>query len=110
MAKKSHGVAARVTALEKTIAEMFSGKKAKAKKSKKAPIRKSTKATQKKSTRKMAKPKTPKKIKRNTNKSRVAAPTTARSRKKPEHGIFPDSPPIFAVDEADAEAALGIKK
>ena len=25
------------------------------------------------------------------------------------HGIFPDSPPIFAVDEADAEAALGIR-
>jgi hypothetical protein len=29
-------------------------------------------------------------------------------RKHPEHGVFPDRPPIFAVDEADAEAAIGI--
>ena len=33
----------------------------------------------------------------------------APSRIYPEHGVFPDSPPIFAVDEADAEAALGIR-
>ena len=26
----------------------------------------------------------------------------------PEHGVFPDRPPIFAVDEADADAAIGI--
>jgi hypothetical protein len=30
-------------------------------------------------------------------------------RKNPEHGIFPDSPPIFVVDEAEAEAAIGFK-
>jgi len=29
-------------------------------------------------------------------------------RKHPEYGVFPDRPPIFAVDEADAEAAIGI--
>jgi hypothetical protein len=34
---------------------------------------------------------------------------SAPSRIYPEHGVFPDSPPIFAVDEADAEAALGIR-
>jgi hypothetical protein len=102
MAKKSHGLAARVTALEKTIAEMFSGKKAKTKKVKKARTTKTT--TQK------AKPKSPGKTKGNIAKSRIAPPATARSRKNPEHGIFPDSPPIFAVDEADAEAAIGIKR
>jgi hypothetical protein len=31
------------------------------------------------------------------------------ARKSSEHGIFPDSPPIFVVDEADAEAAIGFK-
>ena len=96
MAKKSRGLAARVTALEKTIAEMFSGKKVKAKKSEKSPTRKSTKTTKKKPTKKSAKP-------------RGTRPPALRSSKKPEHGVFPDSPPIFAVDEADAEAALGIK-
>jgi len=34
---------------------------------------------------------------------------TATSEKSHEHGIFPDYPPIFAVDEADAETALGIE-
>lgn len=29
-------------------------------------------------------------------------------RKHPEHGVFPDMPPIFAVDEDDVEAAIGI--
>jgi hypothetical protein len=96
MAKKSRGLAARVSALEKAIAGMFAGEKAKAKKSKKSPTRKSTKTIKKKPTTKVAK-------------SRGTRPPTARSRKKPEHGVFPDSPPIFAVDEADAEAALGIK-
>jgi hypothetical protein len=109
MAKKSHGLVARVSALEKTIAGMFAGKKTARKKSKKTPIRKSTKATKKRTTAKVAKPKATKRIKRNTTKSRVARPTTALSRKHPEHGVFPDSPPIFAVDEADVEAAIGIK-
>ena len=34
---------------------------------------------------------------------------SADAGKGPEHGIFPDSPPIFAVDGADAEAALGFR-
>jgi hypothetical protein len=109
MAKKSHRLAARVTALEKAFVEMLSGRKAKAKRGKKTPIRKSTKATKKKTTKKVANPKATRKIKRKITKSRVAAPTTALSRKHPEHGVFPDSPPIFAVDEADAEAAIGFK-
>ena len=109
MAKKSHGLAARVAALEKGFVEMLSGRKAKAKKAKKTPIRKSAKTTKKKTTKKVANPKATRTIKRKTAKSRVTAPTTALSETHPEHGIFPDSPPIFAVDEADAEAAIGIK-
>jgi len=81
-------------------------RKAKAKKGKKTPIRKSTRTTKKKTTKKVAKPNATKKIKRKTSNS--AAPTTTLSRTHPEHGVFPDSPPIFAVDEADAEAAIGI--
>jgi hypothetical protein len=69
MAKNSRSLAARVSALEKAIANKQSGEKA-------------------------AKPK----VTRKTN--REAANS---------HGIFPDTPPIFVVDEADAEAALGIQ-
>jgi len=36
--------------------------------------------------------------------------TTKLSKIHPEHGVFPDSPPIFAVDEADAEAAIGLTR
>jgi len=88
----------------------MAGRKAKAKRGKKTPIRKSTKTTKKKTTKKAAKPKATRKIKRQTAKSPVAAPTTALSRTHPEHGVFPDSPPIFAVDEADAEAAIGLTR
>ena len=110
MAKKSQSLAARVTALEKAIAKKLSGGKAEKKKSKKTSIRKSTKATKKKITIKAAKTKATRRIKRKATKSRNAARATVRSRKNPEHGIFPDSPPIFAVDAADAEAALGIQQ
>jgi hypothetical protein len=85
-------------------------RKAKAKKGKKIPIRTPTKSAKKKATKKVAKTKATRRIKRKIAKSRVAASTSARARKHPEHGIFPDSPPIFAVDEADAEAAIGIKR
>jgi hypothetical protein len=33
----------------------------------------------------------------------------AGSRIKKEHGVLPDSPPIFVTDEADAETAIDIK-
>jgi hypothetical protein len=77
----------------------MAGKKSKAKKGKKSPTRKSTKTTKGKAAKKVAKSKAKKKIKR-----------IALSRVHPEHGVFPDSPPIFAVDEADAEAAIGITR
>ena len=57
-----------------------------------------------KSPAKSANPKSTGAIQRKTAKSR-----NLRSEKSPEHGIFPDYPPIFAVDEADAETALGIE-
>jgi len=79
----------------------MAGRKSKAKKGKKSPTRKSTKTTKGKATKKVAKRRTKKKIKRKI---------TVLSRIHPEHGVFPDSPPIFAVDEADAEAAIGIKR
>jgi hypothetical protein len=84
------------------------GRKAKAKRGKKTRIKKPMKMTKKKATKNVAKPKATTKIKRKTAKSGLAAPTMALTRKHPEHGIFPDSPPIFAVDEADAVAAIGI--
>jgi hypothetical protein len=84
----------------------MAARKAKAKKSKKTPIKKSKKTTKKKAAKKLAKPKPKKKLKRKTAKSGAAA----LSRKHPEHGVFPDSPPIFAVDEADAETAIGITR
>ena len=86
----------------------MAARKAKAKRGKKTPIRKSTKTTKKKTPKKVAKSKAARKIKRKTTKTRVTGPTRALSRKHPEHGVFPDSPPIFAVDQADAEAAIGI--
>jgi hypothetical protein len=79
----------------------MAGRKAKAKRGEKTPTKKSTKTTKKKMTIKVAKPK-PRKI--------TKRKTTALSRIHPEHGVFPDSPPIFAVDEADAEAAIGIAR
>ena len=79
----------------------MAGRKPKAKKSKKASTRKSTKAAKGKAAQKRARPKNSKTIK---------LKTTAPSRIHPEHGVFPDSPPIFAVDEADAEAAIGFKR
>jgi hypothetical protein len=77
------------------------GRKSKIKKSKKSPTRKLAKASGGKATKKVARPKTRKTIKRKA---------TALSRIHAEHGVFPDNPPIFAVDEADAEAAIGIKR
>ena len=74
MAKKSHGLAARVFALEKTIAGIFAGKKTKGKRSKKTSIKKAPKRTKKKTT-KVLNPKATKKNKRNTSKSWVAPPT-----------------------------------
>ena len=76
-------------------------RKAKAKRGKKTPIKKSVKATKKKMTKKVAKSK-PRKI--------TKRKTTKLSKIHPEHGVFPDSPPIFAVDEADAEAAIGLTR
>jgi hypothetical protein len=59
------------------------------------------KAAGRKAAKKAAGPKSRKPIKRKAS---------ALSRIHPEHGVFPDSPPIFAVDEADAEAAIGVKR
>lgn len=79
----------------------MAGRKSKTKKGKKSPTRKLTKASRAKAAKKVARPKTKKTVKRKA---------TALSRIHQEHGVFPDSPPIFAVDEADAEAAIGIKR
>ena len=79
----------------------MAGRKSKTKKGNKSPTSKLTKASRGKAAKKVARPKTRKTIKRKT---------TALSRIHPEHGVFPDSPPIFAVDEADAEAAIGIRR
>lgn len=79
----------------------MAGKKSKAKKGNKSPKTKSTKPAKGRTAKKVARPKTRKTIKRKA---------TKLSRMQPQHGIFPDSPPIFAVDEADAEAAIGIKR
>ena len=79
----------------------MAGRKSKAKKGRKSPTGKLKKTSSRKAAKKVVKPKTRKTIKRKV---------TALSRIHPEHGVFPDSPPIFAVDEADAEAAIGIKR
>ena len=79
----------------------MAGRKSKTKKGRKSPTRKATKASKGKAVKKVTKPKAKKTIKRKA---------TALSRIHPEHGVFPDSPPIFAVDDADAEAAIGLKR
>ena len=76
------GLAARVSALEKAIAKIFSGKKAKVRKRKKAATRKPAKTARKKKT-------APKNAGRNSAGSRQSAPTMEQ--------IVPGGEPLFVT-------------
>ena len=100
MAKNSQSLAARVTALEKAVAKDISERKVKTM-GEKTSMRNSTKAS---------KPQAVGRTERKTAKSRKAARAGAGSGNGPAHGIFPKNPLMFVTDEADAEAALGIRR
>jgi hypothetical protein len=107
MKKKSRGLAARASALEKAVVKMFSGKKAKAKKRKKAAaptktaktntaktkIAKTKKTAKKIKTIKKPKPKPRKKASKTVRRKKPKSPSTAPTLKE----LVPGGEPLFVT-------------